>query len=232
MDFPLYEAPIEKSPEFEGRGTSVVSGKESDHCFRLGVGCCLRLTCPQCGTTHVLDCASPLSPNCRSCNRLVIQPDAEILITYDELRAGVGLITKDTEVGMVSWEQLETGWSHGIPSEERLSGFITREDPDGEDGWFQAKLDPDDIYELLRTPTYVTWQGECWLFHDQRPMVYVGEWDDEDFNANRGSQTLVEFYARVLGDEFLDLYEHRAAVCKYVFRSVDGSIYRGHFDFD
>ena len=51
-----------------------------------------------------------------------------------------------------------------------------------EDGWFGAKLPQADMFELLRTPTFSTIQGERWLFCCRRPMIYVGSWSREQFS--------------------------------------------------
>lgn len=46
---------------------------------------------------------------------------------------------------------------------------------------------------LLRTPQYVTWQGERWLVHCDDFMTYLGEWKPRDFirhSVNGDGRTL------------------------------------------
>jgi uncharacterized protein CbrC (UPF0167 family) len=37
------------------------------------------------------------------------------------------------------------------------------------------------MFELLRTPTYSSIQGERWQFCCERPMVFFGEWSRAEF---------------------------------------------------
>ena len=63
-------------------------------------------------------------------------------------------------------------------------------------------------------------------------MIYIGEWSAEDFDSNKGNKTLEEFYITVLGPDFRDAIDYADSVCKYIFQSQDGKVYKGHFDFD
>jgi hypothetical protein len=49
-----------------------------------------------------------------------------------------------------------------------------------EDGWVSVVIPSAILLELVRTPTYVTWQGEQWLFCCASAMVYLGEWTRAD----------------------------------------------------
>ena len=233
LHFPLYKAPVENSPSYAGKGVSILSNEKSDNCFRMGIGATIVVNCPYCNKKNYMDCGEDDIGKCQSCNNLILKdPNAERLITYAELRAGLGLITKDTEIGMISEVELESGWSHGNPNPDFLKGYEIRKDPTTEDGWYQAKIDKNDAYELLRTPDYETWQGDCWQFYDGKPMIYIGEWSAEDFDSNKGNKTLEEFYITVLGPDFRDAIDYADSVCKYIFQSQDGKVYKGHFDFD
>src|SRR5207248_1757875 len=52
-----------------------------------------------------------------------------------------------------------------------------------QDDWTGARLPSEVMLELLRTPTYVTIQGEQWELCCRRPMVYLGQWAQAEFNA-------------------------------------------------
>ena len=75
---------------------------------------------------------------------------------------------------MVSWEQAFEGVTHGIPGLQTTEFEMVLTDP--EDDWYGVRVPSEYLFELLRTPTYQTWQGERWLFCCKRPMTYIGEW--------------------------------------------------------
>jgi hypothetical protein len=229
IPFPLYRGQVKECSDYHGPGVSSISGVPSDHCFKLGIGGSLVLECRACRQTVLHNCGDAGPVVCSACStETIAQSKGKFLITYEELRQGLGLIVKDTEIGMISYEQYQLGQSHGSPYPDSLHGFDVIQNADG---WYCAKLDRQDMHELLRTPNYVTWQGERWLFHQRKPMIFLGEWTEEDFERNRGSQGLRDYYLEVLGADFSDLYDHRDGVCKYIFTSVDGGVIRGHYDF-
>jgi uncharacterized protein CbrC (UPF0167 family) len=39
------------------------------------------------------------------------------------------------------------------------------------------------MLELLRTPGYISIQGERWELCCERPMIYLGQWTQDEFNA-------------------------------------------------
>lgn len=94
------------------------------------------------------------------------------------LRARKASITKDTEFGMVRREDAERGRTHGIPGlETDMFPVVPTDDPE----WKAAVIPSEDLWELVSTPSYVTWQGDRWLFCCAKPMVYVGPWERRDF---------------------------------------------------
>ncbi len=227
LEFPLYKAPVTKSPCYAGQGVSILSGAASEHCFRMGIGACLVVVCPSCEAENRFNCGANEIGTCKVCHSAVLSdPHADRLISYEEFRSGLGLITKDSEVGLFSEWDLDTEWSDRDPEivAESLQYYKL--------GWMREKISRDDIYELLRTPDYETWQGDHWLFHDEKPMIFVGEWTNDDFLAHKGEQTLEDFYISVFGQEFRDIVEGADDVCKYVFQSQDGRVFRGHYDID
>ena len=103
------------------------------------------------------------------------QPILPIYVCYACLRAGKGAMTKDTEFGMVSWEQASQGITHGIPGLKTNDFELVLIDPDEE--WYGVRMPEEHLFELLRTPAFHTWQGERWLFCCKQPMTYAGGWD-------------------------------------------------------
>src|SRR5438445_2240821 len=119
IPFPLFEAPIETCPDYVGPQHCCVSGQSKDHCFRLGVGSWVKIACPSCGGDLFL---SPIADSfrtttCRHCGEPTPPPLAEkdkAFASYEVLRHGFAGYTKDSDFGMISWEQMESGWTHGI----------------------------------------------------------------------------------------------------------------------
>jgi uncharacterized protein CbrC (UPF0167 family) len=160
IPFPLFEAPVDEASEYIGAGHCFACAGEQPHCFELGIGAAVILPCPNCGTANGLDADDREDGRCRSCRALVPFPEVEeenLLVCHACLRAGHAALKKDTTLGMISWEQaLDTDAAR--PSREA-------------------------VLELLRTPTYVTIQGEQWELCCERPMVYLGQWTQDEFNA-------------------------------------------------
>jgi uncharacterized protein CbrC (UPF0167 family) len=138
------------------------------------------------------------------------------------------VLTRDTEYGMVSWEQLESGWTHGVPGathpqlETRL-----------EEGWTQVRLPADVISELLRTPGFSTWQGDTWLFHGTDPLVFVGEWSRSDFEARCPSGVSPSaFFASIVRHSEPATWDSLEGIGVYVFRDAKTGKFDGYYDFD
>ena len=107
------------------------------------------------------------------------------LACYDCFRAGKADHVLDTELGMVRDEDAQNGWTHGLPLSnpnqlpdyELIPHPIDPAFPD--ETWYHVRVAADYLFELLRTPSYHTWQGERWLFCCQRPCVFVGSLPSE-----------------------------------------------------
>ncbi|HYE76639.1 MAG TPA: CbrC family protein, partial [bacterium] len=101
-----------------------------------------------------------------------------------------------------------------------------------------------DRWELLRTPTYVTWQGERWLYCCDRPMAYLGEWQTilaglhapnnprQFFEAIAGSGEDDEGEGVMLGEVYGALAGGTGPVAAYVFRCRECGAHRAHWDFE
>jgi uncharacterized protein CbrC (UPF0167 family) len=72
------------------------------------------------------------------------------------------------------------GLTHGVPGLE-VNGYDTATN---EDDWKQVRIPSDRLLELVRTPGYITWQGERWLMCCGGPMTYLGEWGQVDFSQH------------------------------------------------
>jgi uncharacterized protein CbrC (UPF0167 family) len=231
MPFPLFEARIEDSSHFVRSGRCSLCGRGPQGCFELGIGCAIMRECPACRTTNGLDASDAESVACRSCGHTVPFPDLpdEIVACHSCLRQGLAAITKDTELGMVSWDQAFEGVTNGVPG-------LTRSDfelvPQEEEGWVAVRLPPEMMFELLRTPTYSTIQGDRWLFCCKRPMAFVGQWSREDFKTHAPDGNGHTFFSTIVEDSVPGLWEgalHDDAGI-YVFRCPTCERLRAHWD--
>ena len=234
IPFPLFEAPIKTCADYVGRKNCCVSGQSQDHCFRLGAGSWVKLGCQSCGGDLFLSAtANRFRPaTCRHCGTPTPPPLAEqdeAFVCYRALRDGLAGYTKDSDFGMISWEQMESGWTHGIPG-GRFPGFDTRTTSEG---WVQVRLSKETLSELTRTPNFVTWQGDRWLFQRAQPMIYIGEWKKHDFETHAPHGLAAEeFFKQVVLDYDPKLWPHVENVCIYVFRESRTGGYAAFYDMD
>ncbi len=206
VPFPLFEAPTEEAREFVGRKQCSLCRMQNQNCFRLGIGCAVMIQCSRCGTPNGLDADDREDIPCRSCGTLIPFPklaDEEIVSCYDCLRLGKAAVTKDTELGMVSWEQALDGVTHGIPGLNRPEFEMVPL----EDDWVGVRLPQKVMFELLRTPTYATIQGDRWLFCCQVPMVYLGEWSRDEFTKRAPDGDGQKFFNEIVQDVMPGLWE-------------------------
>ncbi len=98
---------------------------------------------------------------------------------YACFRAGTAPAAIDTEYGLVTIEDARRGRTGGVPRDAIQAGVaIAEEWDDGAETWARVACAVDDLVELTRTPKYSTWQGESWLFHCGRPMIFAGSVKD------------------------------------------------------
>lgn len=205
IPFPLFDAPAKQAAEYAGVAACSLCETESE-CFTLDIGCALMLACPRCGAENGLDANDREAERCRKCETEIdfpLEEDDEILICYRCLRAGRGAITKDTEFGMVSWEQAFAGVTHGVPGLQTAM-FPTR--PVG-DGWIGAVVPREWLFELLRTPTPTTIQGECWHFCCGQPATFIGVWERSDFARHAPDGDGKAYLERLIGESVPGLWE-------------------------
>lgn len=238
IPFPLYEAPVSLSDDsdYEGVATCCVCGTANVHCFRLGIPADLILPCPSCGADNGVDVHDKAAANCRNCGVSIPYPPGiatkkEPKICYDCLRAGKAAISKSTEFGTVSCNEAFSGVTGGIPGlrQDQFENVVL--DPDEE--WVGVRLPEEIMFELLRTPTYGTWQGECWLFCCRYPMTFLGEWRHEHFERRAADGDGEQLYYSVVEDVSPDSWDalgHGLSV--YVFDCKRCGKLRAHFDSD
>ncbi len=206
IPFPLFKGKVDDAYEYIGESTCSVCNNEKSHCFVLGIGCALMIKCGECGMENGLDAHDRKDINCYSCNSKVSFPIfncENISICYECLREGKGAITKGSELGMISWEQSYNGITHGIRGMNRSDFEMIPLD----DGWFGAKLDKSVIFELLRTPTFLTIQGEDWQFCCKDPMYYIGTWSRNDFCKNASDGNGKKYFERIIQKNVNGLWE-------------------------
>jgi uncharacterized protein CbrC (UPF0167 family) len=133
---------------------------------------------------------------------------------------------------MVPWEQAAEGLTHGVPGLDRRDHELvpSEEDPD----WMRAKVPSGLLFELLRTPGYITWQGEQWQFCCGRPGIYLGEWKEDDFDRRAPDGDGQALFRQVdLDDSVTDLWGQLSRIGgPYVFRCPVCRRLSGHSDMD
>jgi uncharacterized protein CbrC (UPF0167 family) len=231
IPFPLFEAPIDEASEYRGVSQCITCGQSKQHCFELGIGTAIITVCPQCGTQNSLDASDREDGLCRSCGSAIEfpeYPEDMLCICYECLRSGKAALTKDTEFGMVSWEQAFEGVTHGVPGLDQADIELV---PQG-DGWVGVRLPEEHLFELLRTPSYVTWQGECWLFCCKEPMIYLGSWGQDEFKNHAPDGNGKALFDEIVEDGNLALWEGKLhdAASIYVFRCHKCNRLRAQWD--
>jgi len=239
IPFPLYEGPTNEATGYADHTTCRLCGETDRHCFQLGIGCAVMLPCSSCGVENGLDASDRKDQVCRSCGAVIPFPPfkaKDIFICYSCLRAGKGAMTKDTEFGMVSWDQAFQGVTHGAPGLKTAEFELVPIDPEEE--WFGVRLPSEHLFELLRTPSFVTWQGERWLFCCKRPMTYLGEWTSLMNSQNPPSDAEALFNQIMEEDEqtrawvWETVSAGTGSACVYVFQCKSCGRFRSSWDID
>lgn len=239
IPFPLFEAPVERAPDYVGLKTCSLCHMEGRHCFQLNGSDDVAVWCSVCQTENGLSANDKEDgAACTKCGAVLDFPpnvkegtqEEPMLTCYECLRAGCAAITKVTVLGMIRWEDAARGQTHGVPRLNRSDVELVTV----EDDWTAARLAPDMMWELLRTPGYLTWQGEQWQFDEGKPMIYVGEWNRAAFNRyalnGNGKRFFYEIVPDTYDGQWDDLPNEHSSV--YVFRSATREINAAHWDMD
>lgn len=231
--FPLFEA---DDPAFAGIGTCCVCQGHDLLCFSVELNTSVVSSCPYCESKNVFACDSVEDVSCFHCQKLVKHPlgdndESDLIACYYCLRAGELSKPKDTEFGLIAWEQSRSGVTHGVPhlQQSQFESVLI----DREENWIGVKLQRRSIFELLHTPTYTTWQGECWLFCCQTPMTFLGEWTPERFEERSPHGDGASFFYSVIEPREDGLWEGVGqGLCVYVFECKACRKVRANYDFD
>lgn len=181
IPFPLFDAPVRLASSYIGKERCDLCENENRHSFRLGIGDDVIASCGACSEPIAFNSHEPGPSICSSCSTVAsfpINKSDDIHVCYECLREGHAAFTQDTEFGMVRYEDAVRGLTHGVPG-LKVSGYKTVLN---EDGWSKVNVSSNVLLELVRTPSFVTWQGERWLFCCNDLMTYVGEWQQADFS--------------------------------------------------
>lgn len=219
IPFPLFEGPSDQASEYCGIGSCSLCGRKLQHCFQLDIGCDIILSCPKCGTDNGLDVYDRKWRSCRQCQAAVPFPnidDEEIRICYACLRSGKAAITKDTELGMIAWEQAFEGVTHGLPGLYRSDFEMVPK----ENNWVGVRMPQAIMLELLRTPSYNSIQCEQWQFCCLQPMVFIGEWSREEFTRQAPDGDGYRYFLEIVQEPIPGLWEDQLHDITgiYVFR--------------
>lgn len=229
--FPLFDAPPTDALDFVPEGECSMCGKRHAVCFELGIGSDVVIECASCGAENGLDADDRCDGNCHACGagiKFPPIPEERILCCYTCLRTGRAAITKDTMFGMISFDQVVEGLTHGVPKLKRSDFDVVKTDS----GWDRVRLPKEMMLELVRTPTYATIQGECWQFCCRRPMVFIGTWSRADFAARAPDSNGQNFFKEVVQDVVPGLWEDQLhdETGVYVFRCPTCGRLTGHWD--
>jgi uncharacterized protein CbrC (UPF0167 family) len=231
IPFPLFSAPISEANDYVGAALCSICLLKQPHCFLLGIGTDLMVNCPNCQTQNGLDADDRVGGSCRVCVANLAFPDvpeAKLHSCYECLRAGRVALTKETELGMVTWQNAFQGITHGVPGLNNPDFTLVPV----EDDWIAARVAPEYLFELLRTPSYPSWQGEIWLFHCGRPMAFLGTWERSEFSRRSPDGDGKSYFEKIVEKNISELWEDRLhdTTSAYVFECTQCGRLRGNWD--
>ena len=129
---------------------------------------------------------------------------------------------------MISWEQAFEGMTHGRPGLRHSDFELVPTDSE----WVRARLPQEVMFELLRTPTYQSIQGDSWLFCCKLPMVFIGEWNRAEFTKRAPNGDGEALFRTIVRDVVPGLWEDNLhdETGVYVFRCQKCSRQMAHWD--
>lgn len=191
LPFPLYRASVDEAPEYFEHGYCVVCRQDGPHRFELGIGDDLIVTCGACDSENALSAYEKQTKPCARCSVPILFPPipdgSPVAACYSCLRAGRGAMTHSMTLGMVTWEHARDGWTHGTPYLDENAALAVRPSADDPE-WLEARVASEHLLDLVRTPSFHTWQEENWFFCCKRPSIYLGEWTPEAFAAHDAAE--------------------------------------------
>lgn len=239
IDFPLFAADVSEAGSWSPGGTCYFCHEERSG-FEVGIGDYVLMSCPSCSATTYASADGRDEP-CHQCGGQVALPSnvESEHGCWKCLRGGVWAATRDTEAGMVTPDDGLVERTQGLPFAP-VSGverFGLPVGPPNDDGWCTVSIPANVLTELVRSPRYVTWQGETWLFHCGDAMRYLGLWGKRDFiRAAKDSQPaeLARAAVGIEADSYAELADVAAEshVCVYMFECRSCGAFRGYWDCD
>jgi hypothetical protein len=219
-----------------------------------------QMTCPRCGVTHMLP-ALPRDQYrkilvCYAClraGRAAFDHDTIVgMVAWEHVQAGHTLelpVEPEPEPDRQARPPtlLADGTSVMLPigpegplyagpaARQGFEHVVVARRPFGPGGpeldWEAVRVPQVHLVELLRTPSYSTWQGERWLICCLQPMVYVGEWTAHDFEQYAGAGKGRALFDAIVPDTFDGLWGNGSAGI-YVFRCTACGRLDCHWDLD
>ena len=194
INFPLFEAPADHVRYFAGLAVCTEC-KERRECFDAGTHTVWKGKCLFCGTQleqSEKQRTAGGNPICQTCGTTItvstlIPVTLSFFVCCKCIRFEEMLIPKDTEFGVVWEENAVKGVTDGVPGlvMDQFEVIPTNDDdwdaatdPTEQNRYKAAIIPSEQLWELLRTPDYGSWQGGVWLFCCSRPMTYLGHWLD------------------------------------------------------
>jgi uncharacterized protein CbrC (UPF0167 family) len=237
IPFPLFEAPAKLASDYDGVGHCDLCLKDGQHIFRLGIGHDVISPCPACSNDVIFDAddAQGVECACGTTAPFPLKKQSDLHTCYQCLRAGRAAMTQDTQFGMVRYEDALRGITHGVPGLE-VTGYDTTSSDDDEE-WVKVIVPSSQLLELVRTPSYSSWQGERWQFCCAGPMTYIGEWHQADFSRHASDGDGKALFERLDRDGTFygvswDELEHDFHGVIYAFLCKACGSHRVHWDCD
>lgn len=248
ISFPLFDAPVPLAPDYVGHRYCELCNINKDNCFSFGIGTRVSVTCAQCSEENPVSGEAAKSTPCKRCgSSLPISSHDSTTACFDCFRQGRATTVQDTELGMLTPDDVDILQASGssssrykpllnrlIASTKRMIRGSTVPDHEPANYWRSKGIAVEDLVELTRTPNYLTWQGERWLFCCQKPMRYLGELDEDLAKHHDTIRADGEFAKEILGPhegEYFDVGMFGGPVI-YVFECQNCGKKRAHYDID
>jgi uncharacterized protein CbrC (UPF0167 family) len=225
MQFPLFRATV--IPTFSGPRLCAACREEVQQSFRPSL---LIMPCRTCGELTGLGIGQRMT-DCVHCGEFNLWPTdlpsgEDAAVCGPCLAAGRAAIPHESELGTVTWSDARRGLVEvGEESEKvaRRAGFEIWTDEWGPPVTY-ARVPPEPLLELLRTPMHLATQREYWPFHCGRFCAFLGHWQQADFERQSGGHGRELFEACLdrdsgaswdwLRDDFATSYVYQCLGCQ------------------
>ena len=227
MSFPLFRAAV--IPTFSGPRICAACREKVQQSFRPSL---LIVPCRKCGQATALGLGQSMT-DCVHCGEFNLWPtdvpageDAAVCAAC--LTAGRAAISHESELGFVTWANARRGLVEVDVDESsgkaaRRNGFELWTDEWGPPVTY-ARVPPEPLLELLRTPVHLAIQREYWPFHCGRFCAFLGHWQQADFERESRGRGQELFEASVdsnssgmwdwLRDDFGRSYVYQCLGCQ------------------